>query len=250
MYQKALVTFIDILGFRDIVERENPDKVQQVLLMLGEFNKDGDIPNQYAFRFSDSVVRVTIIEAHRTLGDAIYYELNDLTLIQAGMITSENILLRGGIAYGDIYVEKNMIFGKGLIRAYDLESSFANYPRIILAPELVQELMLNPVSIPERHSKAEYLDYIEPMVAVGDDGVWYVNYINSILTNEDYSEMALSFPEMHRDLIIKDSSGLSDLDGRLAKYIWLANYHNRNVPEEFLIKSDEVRHHHLPTSDG
>ena len=37
---------------------------------------------------------------------------------------------RGGVAIGDIYHDDEAVFGPGLVRAYDIESNVAKFPRI------------------------------------------------------------------------------------------------------------------------
>lgn len=49
-----------------------------------------------------------------------------------------NLLVRGGISCGNFFSDERMIWGNALLRAYKLEDQIAIYPRIIVAPEIVE----------------------------------------------------------------------------------------------------------------
>ena len=49
-----------------------------------------------------------------------------------------NLLVRGGISYGDFFSDEKMIWGNALIGAYKLEGQIAIYPRIIVEPEIAE----------------------------------------------------------------------------------------------------------------
>ena len=44
---------------------------------------------------------------------------------------------RGGVAIGDIYHDDEAVFGPGLVRAYDIESNVAKFPRIVVDHEVL-----------------------------------------------------------------------------------------------------------------
>jgi hypothetical protein len=124
MYQKAIVTFLDVLGFRDLVSNSEASKVNDVLAELGRFaapkqrslnSADDDAPQ--IITFSDSVIRVRLIHTRtnrRYPVGLVFYEVLDLLHAQ-GELIDKGILIRGGVTYGDIYVEKNKIFGPALL---------------------------------------------------------------------------------------------------------------------------------------
>jgi hypothetical protein len=42
--------------------------------------------------------------------------------------------VRGGITVGPLYMDEDMVYGKGLLDAYDAECKLARDPRVVLAP--------------------------------------------------------------------------------------------------------------------
>jgi len=50
---------------------------------------------------------------------------------------TKGFFLRGGISTGSYFADDNMIFSKGLVNAYQLESKKAIYPRVIIDKNIV-----------------------------------------------------------------------------------------------------------------
>ncbi len=145
MYINAFVTFIDILGFKDIINNNEPEKVNQMLDAIKVFSS---LPqrrrppyNQTKYlpivtQFSDSIIRIQPVDNFESdeeveILDLFYEEISSLTIAQGNLVCN-GILVRGGMTYGQICVHKNRIFGPAFNRAYYIESKLAKYPRIII----------------------------------------------------------------------------------------------------------------------
>lgn len=100
MYQKAIITFLDILGFGDFV-KDNDDKVVGKILDAVERST---VPNTEmatlyqpeVITFSDSIVRVRKVESDENLAYPIgllFQELLDLVRAQ-GELIDINVLIR------------------------------------------------------------------------------------------------------------------------------------------------------------
>lgn len=80
------------------------------------------------------------------------------------------LLLRGGLTIGDLYVDDVLVWGKGLLRAYELESNVAIYPRIIVDSCVIEEINKAKLSggnkfdickIGQDMDLAMYIDYLK-----------------------------------------------------------------------------------------
>jgi len=49
-------------------------------------------------------------------------------------------LVRGGISIGELFIDETMVWGEALLKAYDLESNAAIYPRILLDSNLLSHI--------------------------------------------------------------------------------------------------------------
>lgn len=111
-YENAIVTFLDILGFRDIVTSHNCREVSDLLDAIDRFTNplhetmpDGTpVPyNPIVHSFSDTVIRIRPVERAENLQYRIgllFYELLDLVHIQGDLVAHNNVVLRGAVSYG------------------------------------------------------------------------------------------------------------------------------------------------------
>jgi hypothetical protein len=235
-YRSAIVSFIDILGFREIVQNSSASDVLRTLRLVQETAApaeeklvpkailEREVNRTKAIAFSDSIVRVRHYDAEYNEG-SLFHELISLVHMQAELANS-GVFIRGGLSIGGIFFEKNEIFGPALIRAYDLESQYANVPRIVIGPEVFQEFRRNRKLRAEHHNLADEIHYIKKLVRRGDDGMWFVDYLKAIYSEMDDPAIYPQFLERHRDFIVERAGGTSIHGRALQKYLWLAEYHN------------------------
>lgn len=133
---KRTVAFLDILGFRQMVEDtplpELARRYEQVLDQTAAMNKPflpGREPTLFPnhppggawcdrYIFSDSVILVSTSDDEASCAKLITYSWR---LTQ--MLLASGMPVRGAIVYGDIYenLRKNIVLGLALTRAYELE---------------------------------------------------------------------------------------------------------------------------------
>lgn len=237
MYEKGIVSFIDILGFKEIVDTSTPEEVNSI---LNEFHKFAKEDPDYDFApkvisFSDSIVRVRKTESglnyNHPLG-LVYIELKDLLLAQVALIY-QGIIVRGGIAYGDIYFSKSHIYGPALNRAYELEAYYAIYPRIVVSPGIINEVKHNHLLKDNYRSHEEELGVIQEFIKQGDDGLWFIDYLRKTeeiveASDEVYPQYLLK----HKKFICEHAQKYDEMSKDLGKYLWMAKYYN-----EFVVKN-------------
>lgn len=141
-YEDRVVAFIDILGFRALVARFSAEPVLHKQLhgalakikSIKSFSGDANTAQKELETsvFSDSIV---ISGAPSQLPVIIWTCVG----LQAELLAN-GVLTRGGISIGRTYHNDDVLYGEGMIRAYDLESKAAIYPRVILDPVLVKQL--------------------------------------------------------------------------------------------------------------
>lgn len=148
--KEHLVAFLDILGFRKLIKDYSGDKsilnniksalelATSNIVLKGEEIINLDVKyNQFSDCTCISMYHPSISELFNDEITAIIIDmLYTLISFQIDMMKS-GLFIRGGLSTGFHYADDNMIFSKGLIKAYDLESKKAVYPRIILDDELV-----------------------------------------------------------------------------------------------------------------
>ncbi|MBS1972326.1 MAG: hypothetical protein JSU04_18615 [Bdellovibrionales bacterium] len=147
-YSTYIIAFLDVLGFREMIQENQDEKINQyfkisktVTARLREIYIKKDI--QF-ISFSDSIVAFMKMDSSkRSQGNQIKTKefLIALSLLQAELALY-NVWLRGGVSVGEMTFneESRTIFGPGFIRAYDLETKHAKFPRIILDQNIISYL--------------------------------------------------------------------------------------------------------------
>jgi hypothetical protein len=135
-YERRVVAFFDILGWRREIENAGTDpgkigKLRRLILQYSRMLRLPVLAPVNVSTFSDNIVIST--PPHETNTP---FFLREMAVIQA-MTTSIDFLLRGGITVGDIIHDEEVVFGPALNRAYELESTIAIYPRIVLDKEVI-----------------------------------------------------------------------------------------------------------------
>jgi hypothetical protein len=190
-YQKAFVTFIDILGFRQIVCEKLSSEINSILDLM---NFVVNLPQRRSppyddtkylpmvLQFSDSIIRIQPVD-EIDIETFIYEEICSLIIAQ-GNLVCKGFLVRGALTYGDICVHKNRILGPAFNKAYFLESSIAIYPRII-----VDELLC------KMNGETLKRDF---------DGQWYIDYLPHLYDAErDSNITGIDVLLAHRDSLIQ-----------------------------------------------
>jgi hypothetical protein len=242
LYEVAIVTCLDILGFRELVKTTDATVVNSKLEALERFTfptpieppcDPEEIYEPIVLQFSDSVLRIrrtqTKWNRQYSVG-LLFQELIDLVHAQ-GELIQKSVLIRGGVSYGPIYLLGTRVFGPAFISAYELESRFALYPRIVVDPILLAEFHKDPLLRSAQNTPKGEEEYISRLIRRGDDGIWFVDYIRAIEHELDEPEMYPIFLQMHRKLIIEGGKRFTELDSPLSKYLWLAVYHNERISE-------------------
>lgn len=234
-YFNAIVSYMDILGFADLVEETKtlPIKISEINRQLEALNRIGETARrkpkhplqQFSFfNFSDLVVRSTSIESEMLLSDVVNWELFYLAEQQFQLLTS-GVLLRGGISVGDLFAssDKRIVFGPALIRSYLLERDYAIFPRFVIDNELVSTLRAKGFIAPLN-------DYI----GRSEDGVYFLDYFFAVCISDN-----ILFPDIEdvRAQIASHAKSIEMIANKYRtrgekvkqKHSWLRIYHNSTV---------------------
>lgn len=238
MYRAAVITFVDILGFKALVNSSTYEEIRAKLETVLRFsgfdeNEDGEGLEPKIIQFSDAIIRIRPLDS-KTNSESPYglafYELLDLVHMQ-GELVIHGICLRGGVSIGEIHFEEQTIFGPGFVRAYELESIYAKYPRVVVDPKFIKALSSDKRLLSSHNPEKYEIDSIRKMIRQEDDGVYSIDYLRAFLGEVDEPEDQPFFLRKHKELILSNSKGLDDLNPISAKYLWMANYHNTVISE-------------------
>lgn len=150
--EPRIVCFLDILGFSNIIDEYETNYYSSSLQDLQESfaltietllnNKTlsgTDVMKYLEYQtFSDNVcISVPYFNNERDFLHNFNIIINFVRGFQEIMMT-KGFFLRGGISTGSYYTDDKIIFSKGLVNAYKLESKKAIYPRVIIDKNIVE----------------------------------------------------------------------------------------------------------------
>jgi len=245
VYEQRLCAFVDILGFRDLVERshERPVLQTQIRQLLREvvqarpvWERDNPVDviearlaqqgasdpkheaellvREYAAAergssFSDSLV------LSATLNDRAITSLITSLLFLSRGLAELGKYARGAVCPGPLCHEQDLCFGPALINAYDLEKN-AEYPRIVFTPEAYAEVV--KIQLPCVGPLALYLRR-------DIDGRWFLDFLGQAALNLAGPFCSEQMGEIRRELVQQLSSSQAPTRVR-RKLVWLARYFN------------------------
>jgi len=257
-YEKRIIAFIDILGFRELIKdsEKNPATLEKIYEVINYF-KNWEKPESWNLKtieieedaqkkglanfdlsnkstctcFSDSII-VSIKISDGDINAILSTLIANISYI-GSYIIQKGILFRGAITIGNIIHQDNgIILGQGFIDAYNLESKLATFPRIVVSDKLIKELNYPLETKKNRYPYHQYLTRDK-------DGCIGFNQLK-------YFEVVQSWTEMKTD-ILKDAldktrkviiEGLDysfELPSVHSKYKWLNNEYN-----ELIILTDNI----------
>ncbi|MDV0441739.1 hypothetical protein [Methanorbis furvi] len=238
--KKCIIAFLDLLGATKLIlgddsQEQNLNKMRGIYDEVIALQKDNN-PNFRKFQtvqfkiFSDNIVFVQELTTNKTdpvdiieglfrisgvVSDLLYY-----ALIERGW------MFRGAIACGDVYLDSDMIWGKGLVDAYNAEQNISIYPRVIITDELIHEVQT---------SKSEVVIFLK--FEQDFDGIYYLDFLTLML--EEYEDDSpamqagkknklMKFRDTYKEILDKLPTKPDISSARVrAKHHWFINDYNR-----------------------
>ncbi len=248
-YSNRALAFLDILGFENIVKESinKPELIQKIASIL-------ELSKQIALSFYKSKFTILKVDpnqySHRMFSDTIvisgpYLSHDDFILLswwtmfhQYFLWKREKTFIRGGIAYGGMYEDEDIIFGPALIDAYHLESDKGKsaWPRV-----LIDKSLLNEMTSEER--KRDSLEFIRQ----DTDNLVHLDYLkelfhlfviaeNQRVTGGRMDDFGIptnpiNLFDEHKEAILAQVTYAKKLEDEeiLSKYVELSKYHNSTI---------------------
>jgi hypothetical protein len=205
--KRYYICYIDVLGYKQLLhERGEMSFLKTIDKVFNQINElfisgSGSFrDNCYIKVFSDNIV--IAIDYSLGMNELIVFS-SYIAIFQRVLLLEHNIFIRGAITEGNLYINEKYVYGSGLIRAHELESEIAIYPRIIL----------------DTKSNIE----ATPPFETDFDGLSFINYLlPELLISVASYESAMS---LHKKAI---EAGLKKYkqDRIIQKYMWCKLLHN------------------------
>ncbi|HEX5127568.1 MAG TPA: hypothetical protein VFW00_12560 [Rhodocyclaceae bacterium] len=228
-YERRSVSFFDILGWRNHIKvaGNNPRHIARLaslpLLFCRAVTSFSErIEGAQITSFSDNVI-VSVPYTTET----VFSSLQGIAKVILGA-AAMGFFIRGAFTIGDLVHDEHIVFGPALIRAYELESKRAIFPRTILDPEL-SELMQLKADFIANDSEFSFIqpfncEFIERAMLGNSVNIEMMEKFESIASFRSVESFAGVTSQMLLDVILArvlaeqasaDSADIKD------KYSWL-----------------------------
>jgi hypothetical protein len=234
------VVYLDILGFRLAIREaaaagksfEHLERLRSALTeaktdLLGRLEMfDGyrlQLPDPYVVKvFTDNVVLGFPVADD---GESEFGQMISVVGLYQYTLLKHGFFVRGGISFGNLYMDDDVVYGEGLLDAYEAESTLARDPRVVLAPSAMTLV----------HSHLAYYDKVATTphnehLLVDSDSQMFVNYlaipIDGIDPRGRLPRAYMRDLKSHRDLVMAKLSEFSEKPALWSKYVWVGIYHN------------------------
>jgi hypothetical protein len=254
-YTNQYVAYLDVLGFSELVYKNDTKKLEQFFSDLKKtFNFfDGRDDKFLKISISDSIVFAT-----EDTPESLHKLLKAIRLLQTGL-ASHDIWLRGAITYGEVHYdsETNIIVGKAFIDAYNLERE-AVYPRVIVDPPILKHLKKTRKQFynefnPKQENKLRQPDLIHTydvsdVKRLTDNDAIFISYASQGLVHT-FSEIEKGIKERTymEEVFYNIKNNLYGSQKHYSKYHWLKKYFEEVIYESLIFASQNAKPKELAT---
>ena len=229
-YTNYYVAFLDILGFKNIVDNESCSYIWDIFdrhaddVHLAIFNtltgeSTFEERNIHLKIFSDSIIMYISADCKNALQTLALACVN----MQSELLSRNRfVLLRGGVTYGKFFAgetveDGDIIFGPALVDAYKLEEEKAKDPRILVSD--IALYMWN-----RDNNQRNYIDEMNTLIRKDTDGLSYLDYIGFYLKHygtRDDARKKLTFieNELQKNLSCSVRSKYLYLKNKILEYV-------------------------------
>ncbi|MGC0155514.1 hypothetical protein ACPRNU_23900 [Chromobacterium vaccinii] len=204
-WEYGIVGFVDILGFSNIIEEDSkrlePASLKRILNGLHEAREKSQTEGIRIVSFSDTIILSSELSADHLS------KLIEKTIHIQTTLLRQNILTRGGIAFGKHFQNQDTLFSEALIKAYKIETSRAKFPRVVIDADLIDWV------INDSETSTEQKRQIKLKVLKDKDTEFFLDYLCK-------KTLAASAEVLTKVEAKKITARI------LEKYQWLNAYHN------------------------
>ena len=231
LYNNRVIAFLDILGFKDLVNKssynvELQNKLKSVVehlnkIKLRNYDSKYNINESVGCEvsnFSDSIIISYPLD--RNHGGGLFQIIMDCLYLQIEL-AQVGIYVRGAITSGALYHNERSCFGPALIKAVELEAEMAKYPRIIIEKKCLDDGKQYVYGNNTIEFESETIDSLITKSA-DNDNIFFINYLvqdGEFHNHEEYCRFLLNHYKDIRHNVHSDIS-----NSVKTKYQWLRHY--------------------------
>ncbi len=207
--KKCVVAFIDLLGVSHKIKVGSQWALDWVWLFYKSITEEIKQYENVKFKiFSDNILICKEIDEDNPK-QCVLEIIEVLDKIEKLMFTAKALFIRGAVVVDDLHFSDNFVYGKALVRAYELENKYAVYPRMLIDKSALE--LVNDEKLPIVQDK---------------DGLYFYDYIQFCIV-ENKEEWLKKIRTFKFNVLLNIRGNLTNASV-LNKMDWAVNYYNDN----------------------
>jgi len=225
MMQDRIVLYFDICGFGAAVEESDGDTTkEQALFKILEFTQsllqidqsappDAEYFPDFKINVLSDCVFVSTELDHRALGILFYI----VQVVHCRLLKEDTpFFVRGGIDYGRVHHDGNIIFGAPVVRAVKIEENSASYFRTMISDKIKMDIV----------DKADTELNLKDFLASDNNNEYYVDYLIKMRCPESAQSTTPMCQIIGNLQSISKDINFEHNDKLKKKYEWFQKYWN------------------------
>lgn len=249
-YEKMVSIFIDIVGYQNITDFNKKHELHRLFHeeVIIHKKRQEEIPHviydRKVFGFSDCAYfffyyKDDIEDSRKNNTNLIYIAAYNVSLTILRLM-SKGYLVRGGIAFGDVFLDELGFFGPAVERAYEIESKEADMPRLQFDSNIGEEVFKWEHTTDNKDLKSLNMFHETPFVSEFDGESYFVNPFNVLQRSTEYiiGRDILKIEQVKSTLLSKieeDLATYSEIPKIVEKLEWMQNY---LLKKKLLLRTD------------
>ena len=167
--KKCAVAFIDLLGASHKIEVDSKWTLNSVWLFYSYINEELKSFDNVKYKiFSDNILICEEID-EKNPQKAVLDVFAIVEKIELFMMKIGALFIRGAVSIDDLHYSENFVYGKALLKTYNLESKVANYPRVIIDESIVNIIIDLKIPVLQDNDKLYFYDFLQARINRGGE---------------------------------------------------------------------------------
>lgn len=238
-YKKMVAIFVDVIGYKNINDFSVKHELHRLFHeeVAIHAHRQAEIPHviydRKVFGFSDCAYfffyyKDGIEDERKNDVNLAYIAAYNVSLTILRLM-SRGFLARGGVAFGDVYIDELGFFGPAVERAHEIESKEAFFPRLQFDQHLGRSVFEWDHDVSDKDPSLISMYDEVPFVTEVEDGAYFVNLFNVLQRSGQFvvGTDVLTIDAVKSTVIGKAEADLEifSADPRVVKkLVWLKKY--------------------------
>jgi hypothetical protein len=171
--KQCAIAFIDVLGIKNKIEFNSKWALDWMWMFYENIMNEIKNTSQIKVRiFSDNILICKEID-EKNPEVAIYKVISVIEKIEFEQFKIGALFLRGSFVVGDLHFSENFVYGPALLKAYELESKTAIYPRVIVDESVLKIIKSENTFISLDSDNIFFYDYLQAYISKNKDELFY-----------------------------------------------------------------------------